>query len=246
MDLHPGVSIALRRFSMTETDVAKAIRDGELASPQKFANSWYFALRISGIGASYRHAHKEYVWRPESIYSTPEFLERCNGLPIVVEHPPGMMLNTQEYRNRNIGTSVLPYLQEGTGQPWTVARIIDMPAAAYMREHQVSTSPAVVFLDPTVNETIELDGKDHLLIEGNPSLIDHLAVVDRGVWDALGPPTGVDLGDAGQQPEAPPAPIVADARMDASKIRLIADTAEQLSMLLKIGAALEKAASLYL
>lgn len=200
--LHPGAEIALRRGEMDETHIAEAIRDGELASPQKYANSWYFAIRITGTGAAYRNQLKEYVWRDSSIYLNDHFLNRCNGLPVIVEHPAGLMLDGEEYHDRNIGTIVLPFIPTATflestpkAKPddvWGVTRVLDESAAHYMRDHDVSTSPAVVFSNPDVNDTIKMEDGKHLLVEGKPSLLDHVAVVDLGTWDLGGAPTGVD------------------------------------------------------
>ena len=38
--LHPGCRIALERLAMNELDVARAIADGRLASPQRYENVW--------------------------------------------------------------------------------------------------------------------------------------------------------------------------------------------------------------
>lgn len=186
---------------MDETELANAIANGELDSPQWFLNSWYFKLRVSGTGASYRAALDEYVWRDPAIYLSEEFLKRCY-VPVIIEHPDKMMLDTEEYRSRNIGMSVLPYIadREGRMNPdgpdvWTVARIIDRPAADFMRKHQVSTSPSVVFPpDGGDNTTVDLTDGKHLLIEGKPALIDHIAIASAGVWDKGEEPSGVDIG----------------------------------------------------
>ncbi len=192
-ELHPGVKVALQRHQMDELDVAKAIAAGDLTSPQKYGNAWLFALRITGTGASYREVLKEYVWRDPKLYMNEHFRERCYGLPVIVEHPDKMMLDTKEYRERNIGMVTYPYLKTNLDEVWGVARILDQPAAQYMREHDLSTSPAVVFKpsDGNVKEKLK-DGKNHLLIEGKPSLLDHLAICEAGVWDKGGPPSGVD------------------------------------------------------
>ncbi|WP_254661810.1 hypothetical protein [Burkholderia sp. CCA53] len=63
----------------TELDVAKAIRDGELSSPQQYENVWLFDLRITGTGTSYRTEHDEFVYRPPENFLTEEFRERCYG-----------------------------------------------------------------------------------------------------------------------------------------------------------------------
>lgn len=211
--LHPGMGIVLRRFDMTETDVANAITNGELASPIRFANSVYFALRITGTGVAFRSALDEYVYRDKNLYLNAEFLARCNGLPVLLQHPKTAQLNTKEFAERVIGAIVLPYIGTGQGadaesdEVWGVARILDMPAAEFMETHQVSTSPAVVFLGTSgdENEKVKLSDGKHLLIEGRPALLDHVAVAELGVWDKSGPPTGVEINDSS-----------AGARMDSA------------------------------
>lgn len=199
--LHPGIDRCFRiAAAHTETDLAKLIRDGDLPSPQAFGNSVYFALRITGTGIAFRKEREsedgtkidaEYAWRDESIVLTPEFLERCNGLPVVWLHPEKSMLDTKSYRESNVGTIVMPYIN---GQDaWGIARILNMPAAKEMTELQLSTSPGFVFVNSSGNVKVPLNDTAPLLIEGNPVLLDHLAVCELGVWDKGGPPMGVQL-----------------------------------------------------
>src|SRR5205814_694587 len=96
---------------MNELDIARAMAAGEVTSPQKYENVWLFALRITGTGAAYRSKHDEHVWRPPEIYLNDEFLARCNALPVIIEHPEGMSLDTEQYRKRNVGSIFLPYIQ---------------------------------------------------------------------------------------------------------------------------------------
>lgn len=190
MNLHPGTRVALARSQMTETQVAKAIAAGELSSPQQFANSWYFALRITGTGAAYREGLEEHVWRDSSIYLNQAFLDRCLGLPVILDHPPGEMLDGPEYQARNVGSIVNAWIQGD--EVWGVARILDPLAAQMMQQFKLSTSPAVVFSKGgSGNETVEMDGSK-LLVEANPSLLDHVAICEEGVWDKGGPPTGIE------------------------------------------------------
>jgi 8-oxo-dGTP pyrophosphatase MutT (NUDIX family) len=191
--LHPGVRLALDRLHMNELDIARAIASGEFGSPQQYENIWLFALRITGTGVSYRPELEEYVWRPPEIYLNAEFLARCAGLPVIIEHPPTDELNTEEYTNRVIGSIVFAYI-EGD-EVWGIGKIYDQRAAEVMRSHRLSTSPAVIFRDPSVNETRQLAGGKHLLVEGEPSLLDHLAICELGVWDKDGSPTGIAIGD---------------------------------------------------
>lgn len=194
--LHPGCRIALARFTMDETGVAQAIAAGSLTSPQRYENMWLFALRITGTATAYRPTRDEYVYRRPENYLTPEFLARCNGLPVIMQHPEGLTLNSDEFAKRVIGSIALPYI-EGD-EVWGIARIYDDPAAQLMQTTQMSTSPAVVFRDPGVNVKMELDDGSTLLIEGKPSLLDHLAICKAGVWDKGGVPSGVAADSTGE------------------------------------------------
>lgn len=180
----------------TETDAARALQDGTLQGPVQFGNVWLFDLRITGTGISYRDQGKEWVYRPSEFYLCDDFLERCQGLPVLFEHPEKSMLNTEEYRNRAIGTVVLPYLitkpdaYHRAGDVWGIARIYDGDAVELMRTTHISTSPGVSGME---GRKIDLDHGEHMLIEGNPRILDHLSVVPNGVWDKGGDPRGVHL-----------------------------------------------------
>ena len=192
IDLHPGVEVALRRLSMTETDVAEALRDGELASPQPFENSLLVDMRISGTGISYRPKLKEWVYRRPDIYLTEEFLKRCQGLPVIYEHPEKAVLDSDSFGKQVVGTMMLPYVKGE--EVWGVARIYDRPTMkSFDRGEMIDTSPSVVFRDPKVNYEIELENGETMLCEGNPSYIDHLALCERGVWSKGGDPIGVRI-----------------------------------------------------
>jgi hypothetical protein len=192
IDLHPGVEVALRRLSMTETDVAEAIRDGELASPQPYENSLLVDMRISGTGVSYRPKLKEWVYRRPDIYLTDEFLKRCAGLPVIYEHPEAAVLDSQSFSRQIVGTMMVPYVK--AEEVWGVARIMDRPTMKdFEKGEMVDTSPSVVFRDPKVNYEIELENGETMLVEGNPSYIDHLALCERGVWSKGGDPIGVRI-----------------------------------------------------
>jgi len=193
-DLHPGVKELFagesRKDSVeTEFDIAEKIKNGELESPQRYANITLFDIRITGTGVSYRVAHNEYVFRDPDLYLNDGFLRRCNGLPVIIEHPKEDTLNSKEFSDRIIGTVLLPYIKGN--EVWGIAKIYDDAGAEIMAENQISTSPAVVFHNAAKNEKIELEDGNNLLIEGEPSLLDHLAVVSNGVWDKGGKPSGV-------------------------------------------------------
>lgn len=195
--LHPGCEVALARFSMDEVGVAEAIRDGRLVSPQNYGKMWLFAIRITGTGVAYRSrkmdgkkvvAEAEYVWRDPAHYLNDHFLKRCAGLPVVLNHPKGNMLDSEEYNDRAIGAVMFAYIQGN--EVWGIARVQDEGAALAMRSKQMSTSPGVVWRDADANTMSEIDGHN-FLIEGVPSLLDHVAICWQGVWDKGGNPTGV-------------------------------------------------------
>jgi 8-oxo-dGTP pyrophosphatase MutT (NUDIX family) len=197
--LHPGAAVVLARIDMDELGVAQAIRDGHLTSPQRFENIALVAMRITGTGMAYREGLKEHVWRDPELYLNEHFLARCNGLPVIVEHPKGRVLDSQEFADRVVGTIMLPYVKQN--EVWGIAKIYDESTIKMIEAHRLSTSPAVVFRDPSQNTTQQTEDGETLLIEGNPSLLDHLAICEQGVWDKGGTPTGVaTTATDGEQP----------------------------------------------
>ena len=180
---------------MNETEIAVAIRDGELPSPQHLDNMSLFAVRITGTGTAYRTKFDEYTYRPPENYLNDAFLARCNGLPVIFEHPADGSLDSDEYHERNVGSIMLPYIQ--ADEVWGIARIYDESAIQIMSNEQMSTSPSVVFHNPDVNSTMQLDDDTEILIEGKPSLLDHLAICESGVWDKGRSPAGVKVDKLG-------------------------------------------------
>ena len=221
--LHPGCRIALARLEMDELAIARAIRDGELTSPQHYENIALFALRITGTKTSYRKKLDEYVYRPPEHYLTEEFLNRSNGLTVVWEHPKTNVLDSREFAERVVGAVVLPYIVGD--EVWGIAKIYDAKAAELMESEQLSTSPAVVFRDPGVNSKLELEDGSTLLIEGKPSLLDHLAICEKGVWDKGGEPSGVktdirgdtDVAEMTEKEKADAAAKADQAKADQAK-----------------------------
>jgi hypothetical protein len=207
---------AIRKAHMTETEVAQAIALGELPSPQFYRNMWLFAIRITGTGTSYRSIDEEYVYRPPENYLNDEFLTRCNGLSVIVDHPKARTLDSKEFKKRNVGSILLPFIarteivgdcviavadRESGDEVWGIAKVYDEATATLMSQEQLSTSPSVVFRNPDVeNTTMTLDGGQTLLIEGKPCLLDHIAICEVGVWDKGGPPSGVSTTNV-QEPE---------------------------------------------
>jgi Uncharacterized protein conserved in bacteria (DUF2213) len=171
----------------TERDAARAIAAGRAASPLRYQNCWLYAIRITGTGVSYRVGLKEYVWRSPDVFLSRDFIDRCNGLPVILVHPEGSLLTDEEYTDRNAGTIIYPY-REGD-EVWGIARIFSEDVAGAMRDGDMSTSPGVRFDDSEVS-TVQVD-EDALSVEGNPSLVDHVAIVPNGVWDKGGAPSGI-------------------------------------------------------
>jgi 8-oxo-dGTP pyrophosphatase MutT (NUDIX family) len=185
--LHPGLEVSLKKLHADELGIAKLMVAGELVSPQHYANITMFDIRITGTGLSYRSGIKEHVWRDKDIYLNQEFLERCNGLPVIFEHPGTSTLNTKEYVDRNVGSVFIPYIKGD--EVWAIVKIWDEYAAKVMEENQLSTSPCVVLTGD--DQKIRLKGGSKLLIEGKPKLLDHIAICFVGVWDKGRPPSGV-------------------------------------------------------
>lgn len=187
--LHPGCQIALDRLSMDELGVARAIAAGTLASPQKYENVWLFALRITGTGAAYRDKLDEFVIRDADIHLHPDALARLNGLPVIYKHPKKSLLDATEFSNRIVGTVFLPYV--AGDEVWAIAKIFVDDVAEMMAEGGLSTSPGVNFADFSVNAKLTLEDGSKVLVEGKPSLFDHVAICELGVWDKGEHPSGI-------------------------------------------------------
>ncbi len=192
--IHDEVRKSLDLITGNEMDIAKRIAAGDLLSPQPYENVLLFDVRVTGTGTSYRPQHQEFVYRPPENFLTEEFVARCNGLPLIFEHPQKRLLDTEEYRDRAIGTVIHPYIDDALQEVWGVAKVFDLDGAQLMLTSHGSTSPAVVFRDAGSTETVEIDGQT-VLIEGKPSYLDHLAICAMGVWDKGGEPSGINIGE---------------------------------------------------
>lgn len=184
-------------MNLTEIEVAERIRDGTVPSPFRFSNMWLVNLRITGTGLAYRTGLKEHVWRDPNIYLNDEFLRRCNGLPVLANHPENAILTEEDYLKRSVGSVMLPYIKGD--EVWAVVRIYVEKIVEEIVKETVSTSPSVIFNKASGNvET--MDGDTNFLIEGTPYLIDHIALVTAdhgtlGVWDKDGIPAGVEVSN---------------------------------------------------
>lgn len=187
--LHPGCRVALDRLSMNELDVARAIADGRLTSPQRYENVTLWAIRITGTGTSFRPKINEFVHRDGENHLTPDGLARLNGLPVIMKHPKKALLDSKEFRDRIVGTIFLPYV--AGDEAWGIAKIYDDEANKLMDEEDLSTSPGVNFSNHKVNMTLRLEDGSRVLVEGSPSLFDHIAICELGVWDKGEEPSGI-------------------------------------------------------
>ena len=183
---------------MNDLDAARAIATGDLPSPFPFGNAALFALRISGTGMAERPDRGESVYRDPAVWLGNEMRLRVLGLPVVIEHPAGGLLNDESYAGSVIGSIVHSYVKDN--ELWGVARVMDQQAALAMASRDFSTSPSAAFSAGTNSSSP--GAKNTLLVEGNPQLLDHLAVipngrgadgsaVDGGVWGKLKPPSGI-------------------------------------------------------
>jgi len=193
--LHPGCEVVCNYNRMHELDIANAMITQDLVSPQRYENLWLFDMRITGTGLAYRTKFDEFAWRDPSIYLNPEFLARCNGLPVILEHPKRNTLNTKEYHERNVGSVFVPYIREREQEVWAIVKIWDGPTAMLARDNRLSTSPAVVWKDTAGNVEAELNSGEKVFVEGRPNLLDHLAICEQGVWDKGGEPRGISTAD---------------------------------------------------
>lgn len=189
--LHPGCAISIAKFNWHELDVARAMVRGDLASPQQYENVALFLVRITGTGNSYRGALKEHVIRKPEEYLTQDFLDRCQGLTVVMMHPARKMLDSKEFQDRVVGNIICPFIRGD--EVWGVAKIYDDATADLMARHKLSTSPGVVFRNPAAINRLTLEDGIKLSIEGAPSLLDHLAVCEVGVWDKGEEPNGIEV-----------------------------------------------------
>jgi 8-oxo-dGTP pyrophosphatase MutT (NUDIX family) len=150
--LHPGCRIALDKLFMDELGIARAMVAGELTSPQRYINVTLWDLRITGTGRSFRKGQKrkdgdgkvvtydEHVYRPPENYMTDEFLQRCNGLPVIWEHPAKATLNSKEFARRAVGSILLPYLDHDAQEVWGIAKVFDDEANRNQCKYVAATS----------------------------------------------------------------------------------------------------------
>lgn len=190
LPMHPGAALSISRLSMNELDVARAMAAGLLTSPQQYANMKLWDMRITGTGYAYRKRRKEHVWREPAEYMTDDFVARCNGMPVIMEHPEKRStLDSEEFNKRIVGMVFLPYIRPEAQEVWGIVKVYDDAANDMLEKYELSTSPGVIL--GSEMEQIKLSSGKTILIEDDPSLADHLAICDLGVWDKGSEPLGV-------------------------------------------------------
>jgi hypothetical protein len=176
----------------TELEVAKSIAAGELPSPFEFQNSKFYRVRVSGTGVAWRNRNREFVYRPPSVWLSPEMCQRVAGLPLVAEHPNKNILDGKSFYDSIVGVLIHGFAEND--ELYGIARIIDQRACAILDGGNFDTSPSVILDSQGI--VLQIDD-DPLLIEGTPLLLDHLALVNtvqgnKGVWNRSS--DGADVG----------------------------------------------------
>ena len=192
MNLHPGAATALRMLDADELAVARMMAAGDVASPQHCTNVWLYCMRVTGTGVSYRPKWDEFVYRRPENYLTDEFLARCNGLPVIFRHPEKSILDSEEFSDRIVGTVMLPFIRGD--EVWCIAKIFDAGTVQLLHEKQMSTSPAVL-----LGSGVKLKSEDGstIFVEDKPTLLDHLAICEHGVWDKGEEASGIEANIRG-------------------------------------------------
>lgn len=193
----------IKAIEGTEYEAAEAMSRGVLASPYRYPESdnlWLFDMRVTGTGTAYRRQHDEYVYRPPENYLSESFLNRCNGLPVIIGHPKAMnargeMVDSQmdgkEFRDRVVGNVILPYIKGD--EVWGVVKVFDKEDVTLLTEVLQSTSPSVR-IRRHEGDVVDIKGTE-VHIEGELAYLEHLAVCEQGVWDKQGEPKGINLGE---------------------------------------------------
>jgi len=167
----------------SELAVAKTIAEGAMPSPSFHCGSMFVLLRISGTGVSYRAKHDQYVYRSPELWLSDQFAARCAGLPVLVGHPDSGVVDGRENALRNVGSIMFAFPRGA--DLMGIARIVDEDAQRAISALDLDTSPAVIFASPDHNVVLELEDDDTpLVVEGEPAMLDHVALCEAGVWGA--------------------------------------------------------------
>ena len=179
-----SVREALEWCEYDENDIAKAIAMGKLASPQYFNGNFLFDMRITGTEISVRGTEKrgmkEVTYRDPNVFLGRKFINLCQGVKVVFDHPEDDV-DAEYLRNRQLGTIIYPYIFGK--ELWGIAKIFNIPFGILLTKKIYSTSPSVT---NRKNFPVLINSKIRALYEGHPFVVDHLAIVGKGVWDKSG------------------------------------------------------------
>ncbi|KUZ03027.1 hypothetical protein WS50_12810 [Burkholderia territorii] len=168
---------------LKQTEIIEQLKAGA-ASPIPYDNSLYYLARLTGTGDVWRSKQGE-MFRPPDYYMTPEFLDRCAGVPVIMNHPAdSATINPADVRIVGTVIHAFPNPADPT-EILCVLRIIDGFMQQDLLTKILSTSPSIIVAGSTMS--------DGVIVEGAPiAAPDHLAICELGVWDHQGPPSGIE------------------------------------------------------
>ncbi|CAI3954082.1 ADP-ribose pyrophosphatase YjhB [Commensalibacter communis] len=174
-----------------EQEIARDIARGELASPQYLDGNYLFDMRLTGTGIATRNLkndQEEITYRDPKKFLTKKFLDLCNGVRVVFDHPEKNGVDTEFLRNRQVGTVILPYVFDQ--EVWAIVKIASPLFSQMLMQTIYSTSPSVT--NRYKNNPVYYEKNKRALYENSPYVVDHLAIVENGVWDKDGKvPAGI-------------------------------------------------------
>lgn len=185
-DLHEVCRPAIERWRFTEADIQRLIVDGTLIGPSSYFSQVLMPVRITGTGLAMRVEKMQFTFRDTDDYLNEDFLKRCNGLPLLWQHADKDFTDGDTLGAQSIGLVTDAYVRDS--DVWGVAKILDLDAAIAMATGAYSTSPSFI----THIDSRSSSGGVDVTVEGQILHLDHLAVVQAGVWDKLGEPCGID------------------------------------------------------
>ena len=168
--------------------IINGLQNGELKSPQRIGESLYIVLRITGTGITERYKLNDNgepilkdgkpevykINRLESEFLSEDFLNACNGIPVLLDHPHtnDQLIDGENFKEHIVGTIVKAFVKGK--EVWGIARILDPNVLSMILSKMKSTSPAV---------TSRNEIGDNDIVNEHFERIDHVALVSDGYWD---------------------------------------------------------------
>lgn len=175
-------------MSLKYEEIIDGLIEGKLKSPQVDGESFYILLRITGTGITERYKTNDKgepivkdgkpevykINRLEDEFLSDNFLNACNGIPVLIEHPKSnnQLIDGENFKEHIVGTIIKAFIKGS--EVWGVARILDPTVLNKIVDNLKSTSPAVTSRNEVGNNDIVNEHFDR---------IDHLALVVDGYWD---------------------------------------------------------------